>query len=235
MDETSPWLKKLEFAHQEDESKPKLYIHETYNVRTYPVGKEMGKSNFISNIRNSIANTILRKVTLPRALIIMLSSSKIEDPVFSVECMEGLLRWLLDEIEDILKFRIKSLPEKSKTFDCPRVYFLKILPKPNECPNNTLFKGVRRKFNTTLQTMLEAYHNFGFINVHEITTRVKDEHFFISTRSGLLSDEGIIQLWDSISQTFKAIDSRSKPKSMTKNQQTQWDPKDFTPKQTTYP
>lgn len=107
------------------------------------------------------------------------------------------------------------------------VYFLKILPKPTEAPGNTLFKGVRRKFNSTLQDMLQGYHSFGFINVHEITTREKDERFFISPRSGLLSDEGVIQLWDSISQTFKAIDNRMKPKTLMKSQHTQWDPKDF--------
>lgn len=140
--------------------------------------------------------------------------------------MEGLLRWLLDEIEDILKFQKRCLPEKAKSFEKPRVYFLKVLPKPNEAPNNTLFKGVCRKFNNSLQNMLQTYHLFGFINVHEITTRPKDQRFFISNTSGILSDEGAIQFWESISQTFKAIDAKIKPKSITRTQGTQWDPRD---------
>lgn len=174
----------------------------------------------------------MRKVMLPKVILIMLSSSTLDNAVFAIECMEGLLRWLLDEIEDLIKFQKKALPEKSKHFENPRVYFLKILPKPKETQNQNLFKGVRRKFNSTLQNMLESYHSFGFINVHEITTRDKDERFFISPRSGLLSDEGIIQLWDSISQTFKAINNRTKPKAIMKNQQTQWDPKDFEKRRT---
>lgn len=200
-------------------------MHECYNVRAY-VSPVQTNSNFIQEIRNELVNTILRKVILPQRIIIMLSSAKLNDPVFSIECMEGLLRWLLDEIEDILKFQKRCLPEKSKKLDAPRVYFLKILPKPSGCPGNNLFKGVRRKFNSTLQDMLESYRGFGFINVHEITTRIKDERFFISPESGILSDEGAIQLWDSISQTLKAIDFRLKPKSITKDQFTQWEIKD---------
>lgn len=220
-------MRKLEFAFLSDESKPQLYIHEVYNVRAYKSPTKEGESeNFIVEIRNEIVNTILRKVILPKIIIILLSSKKLDDPVFSIECMEGLLRWLLDEIDDILKFQKRVLPDKSKKLDAPRVYFLKILPKPNDAKGNNLFKGVRRKFNTTLQTMLESYHFFGFINVHEITTRAKDEKFFISNQSGILSDEGAIQFWDSISQTIKAIDHKNKPKTITKNQYTQWSQND---------
>lgn len=228
LNESKGWLKKLEFEHLTDNSKPHLYIHESYNVRTYQSPPIQGQNeNFLSKIRNEFAETVQRKIALPSAILFMFSYQRLEDPVFAVECMEGLLRWLLDEIEDIIKFQKRCLPEKSKSFENPRVYFLKILPKPNEAPNNTLFKGVRRKFNNTLQNMLQSYHQFGFINVHEITTRTKDERFFISTNSGILSDEGTIQLWESISQTFKAIDTKKKPKSLTKTQATQWDPKDF--------
>lgn len=168
----------------------------------------------------------MRKIILPQKILILFSSKLLEDPVFSIECSEGLLRWLMDEIEDIIKFQKKSLPEKSQKLDDPRTYFLKILPKPNDAPGNNLFKGVRRKFNTNLQNMLQAYHSFGFINIHEITTREKDERFFMSSQSGLLSDEGIIQFWESISQTIKAIDMKHKPKAITKGQSTQWDQHD---------
>lgn len=228
MEETRGWLKKLEFAHLDDNTKPQLYIHETYNVRTYQPGEndKKSKDNFIQQIRNEFAQTVIRKVMLPSAVLFMLSSAKLDDAVFAIECMDGLLRWLMDEVEDILKFQMKSLPEKDKVFNEPRVYFLKILPKPADSPNSNLFKGVRRKFNSSLQSMLESYHAFGFINIHEITTRAKDERFFISSKSGRLSDEGIIQFWESISQTFKAIDNRAKPKALMKNQQTQWDLKD---------
>lgn len=225
--ETRDWLTKLEFAYLNDNSKPQLYIHDHYNVKTYLTPPQGHQSNFIKEIRNEIANTILRKVSLPHRILILLSSKRLEDPVFAIECMEGLLRWLMDEIEDILKFQKRCLPDKAKIQDAPRVYFLKILPKPNEAPNCNLFKGVRRKFNSTLQNMLQSYHSFGFINIHEITTRVKDEKFFISNQSGSLSDEGSIQFWESISQTFKAIDQILKPKTTTKNQASQWDPKDF--------
>lgn len=225
--ETKDWLRKLEFAYLGDNSKPQLYIHEFYNVKVYQtLGIESEKENFVSNIRNEIAKTVMRKVSLPQKILILISSCKLDDPVFAIECMEGLIRWLLDEIDDIIKFQKKCLPEKAKKIDSPRVYFLKVIPKPNEAPNSNLFKGVRRKFNNVLQTMLQNYHSFGFINVHEITTRVKDERFFISNQSGSLSDEGAIQLWVSISQTFKAIDQRLLPKAITKNQSTQWNPKD---------
>lgn len=229
--QSAGWLKRLESAFINDRTKPQLYMHEHYNVKTYVTpnkGKaEEENANFIQNVRNEIATTVMRKIMLPQKILVMLSSERLSDPVFSIECMEGLLRWLLDEIEDIVKFQKKCLPEKSKNFDTPRVYFLKILPKPNESPRSNLFKGVRRKFNNTLQSMLESYHQFGFINVHEITTRNKDEKFFITKDSGLLSDEGTIQLWDSISQTFKAIDMKIKPKAITKDQSSQWDPNDF--------
>lgn len=229
LEQSVGWLKKLESAFASDSSKPQLYIHEQYNVKTYVSqgSNEDETKNFIQKLRNEIASTVMRKIMLPQKMLIMLSSKLLDDPVFGIECMEGLLRWLLDEIEDILKFQKKCLPSKSKQLETPRVYFLKILPKPNEAPGSNLFKGVRRKFNNTLQTMLQSYHHFGFINVHEITTRTKDEKFFIAKDSGLLSDEGIIQLWDSISQTFKAIDLRMKPKAITKDQSSQYDVSDF--------
>lgn len=179
------------------------------------------------SIRENIAATVMRKTLLPSAILVMLSSAKLEDPVFAIECLEGLMRWLLDEIEDIIKFQKKCLPPKALLYDTPRVYFLKILPKPSQSQGANIFKGVRRKFNASLQNMLEAYHTFGFINIHEITTRQKDERFFISNTSGKLSDEGTIQFWESISQTFKAIDNKLKPKSITKSQSSQWNPNDF--------
>lgn len=224
--ESLGWLKKLEFAHLTDEAKPKLYIHENYNIRTYNPAKE-GEENFIKDIRNEIATTVTRRVLFPSKILIMLSSARLDNPVFAIERMEGLLCWLLDEIDDIIKFQKGYLPDKSKKLDSPKIYFLKILPKPTETANANFFKGVRRKFNNMLQSMLQAYHGFGFINVHEISTRTKDERFFISNESGKLSDEGTIQLWESISQTVKAIDCGNKPKTMTKNQQTQWDLRDF--------
>lgn len=234
LNETKDWLKKLEFAFLTDDSKPQLYIHEHYNVRTYQdpdANDTKSSTHFALKIRNEVAQTIMRKIILPRAMLILLSSTRLDDSVFAVECMEGILRWLMDELEDIIKFQTKCLPDKAKKIDSPRVYFLKILPKPSDSTNNTLFKGVRRKFNSTLQNMLEAYPRFGFINVHEITTRQKEQRFFISNNSGLLSDEGVIQLWESISQTFKAIDGKIKPKAITKNQYSQWNPDDFRPKQ----
>lgn len=197
-------------------------------MRTYQTPREkLQPANFVLEIRNEIVNTIARKILLPQAMLVMFSSKQLEDPVFAIECMEGMIRWLLDEIEEIIKYQKRCLPDKSKSIETPRVYFLKIIPKPSNSANITLFKGVRRKFNTMLQEMLHSYHYFGFINVHEITTRPKDEKFFISDQSGTLSDEGTIQLWESISQTFKAMDQRCKPKLITKTQATQWDPKDF--------
>lgn len=98
----------------------------------------------------------------------MLSNTKLDDPVFAIECMEGIICWLLDKIDDLIKFQKKCLPEKAKKIDSPRVYFLKIIPKPNGAANCNLFKGVRCKFNSNLQNMLQAYHGFGFINVQKM-------------------------------------------------------------------
>lgn len=165
----------------------------------------------------------MRKILLPSAILILISNHHLDDAVFAVECLEGMIRWLLDEVDDIVKFQKKILPQKSKKFDQPRIYILKALPKPQSAKNSTLFKGVRRRFNNALQTMLEGYPNFGFINIHEITTREKDEIFFISPDCGTLSDEGKIQFWDSISQTFKAIDNKIKPKAITKSKASQCD------------
>lgn len=65
---------------------------------------------------------------------------------------------------------------------------------------------------------------FGFINVHEITTRIKDERFFIAPDNGQLSDDRILQFWQSISQTMKAMDERKKAKSLVATKETQTDP-----------
>lgn len=200
---------------------PSLYIHEKYNVRAYPAHDISAESNFIANIRNNIANTVMRKVLLPTSILIILSNDILDDAVFTIECMDGLLRWLLDEIVEIIKFQKRCLPPKSTRFEEPRVYLLKALPKPGKINFPTLFRGVRRKFNSNLQNMLENYHGFGFINIHEITTRPQDERFFISNQSGKLSDEGIIQLWTSISQTFKAMDDKLKAPTMIANKATQ--------------
>lgn len=219
MTETRDWLKKLETHHLTNDTFPSLYIHECYNVRTYQDNTAQG--NFIQKIRNDIANTVMRKVLLPSAIIILISNNILDDPVFAVECSEGLLQWLLDEVFEIIKFHKKCLPPKSTKFEEPRVYVVKALPKPSKIPLPTLFRGVRRKYNNNLQNLLENYHNFGFINVHEITTQQQDEKFFISNYSGKLSDEGIIQFWISISQTFKAMDDKVKAAVMVLNKNTQ--------------
>lgn len=217
------WLKKLEFAHFQDNNMPSLYIHENYNVKTYPTTNTT-RNEFLKEIRNAIANTIMRKITLPSAILIMLSNNLLEDAVFAIECMDGIWRWLMDEIYEMIKFQWNNLPPKSKKFDEPRVYVLKAIPKPNKIKAAALFRGVRRKYNSNLQNMLQDYHGFGFINVHEITTREKDEKFFISNLDGTLSDEGTIQLWTSISQTFKAMDEGNKAKALVAEKATQTDP-----------
>lgn len=202
---------------------PTLYIHENYNVRTYP--NDIQETNFLKEIRNQIATTVMRKINLPSAMLIMISNDLLDDAVFTIECMEGALCWLFDEILEIIKFQWKCLPQKSKKRDEPRIYMLKALPKPQKIPKSNLYKGVRRKFNAMLQTILEDYHGFGFINAHEITTREKDEKFFISNYDGALSDEGIIQLWMSISQTFKAMDDGLKAKALVSDKNVQTDPR----------
>lgn len=163
----------------------------------------------------------MRKITLPKAMLILISNRILDNPVFVVECSEGLMRWLLDEIDEIIKFQKKHLPAKSKKHDEPRVYILKALPKPQETRDIEIFKGVRRKFNNKLQDVLKDYPSFGFINVHEITTRKKDEKFFLSPNEGELSDEGIIQFWESISQTIKAMDQGNRAKTTTLWKETQ--------------
>lgn len=185
LNQTQGWLKKLEFEYLKDGRIPQLYLYEKYFIRTYPQDENsIYKHNFIAEIRNQIANTTMRKVLLPSAVLILISNEKLEDAVFTIECMEGLLCWLFDEIHEIIRYQLSCLPQKSKNFEEPRVYILKALPKPTKAKNLNLFKGVRRKFNQTLQSILEDYHNFGFINVHEITTREKDEKFFISQYDG---------------------------------------------------
>lgn len=222
--ETQGWLKKLEFAHLQNPKMPALYIHEEYNVRTYLTNLAKEDDNFIKAIRNEIATTVMRKVMLPAAILIIVSNDILDDAVFTIECMDGILRWLMDEIFEIIKFQWKCLPQKSKKLDEPQIYILKALPKPNKIAKANLFRGVRRKYNANLQSMLEDYPGFGFINVHEITTREKDEKYFISNYNGKLSDEGIIQFWVSTSQAFKAMKEGNKPKSMVADKTIQTEP-----------
>lgn len=203
---------------------PHLYIHEKYNVKTYLI--QQGEQ-FLGGIRNAIANTVMKKTLLPSAILILFNNDILENAVFTIECIEGLMRWLLDKIHKILKYQIKCLPPKSKKYEEPRVYIVKALPKPSGIAYPSLFKGVRRKYNQTLQNMLEDYHMFGFINVHKITTRHQNEKYFISQDSGKLSDEGMVQFWLSISQTFKAMDKRRKAKTLVASKETQTDSEMF--------
>lgn len=88
LDHTQGWLKKLAQNNRESENYPSLYIHDRYNIKTYPIPRD---EKFLSGIQNQIANTVMRKILLPSAMLIVMNNNMLEDAVFTIECMEGLI------------------------------------------------------------------------------------------------------------------------------------------------
>lgn len=99
--ETKASLQCLKTAFIQDPSKPRLFIHDTFDVIAHYEDKA-SQGNFIQSIRNSFAQLLKANYKLPNTLLILLSNEILDDAPFAVTRFPKLLQWLLAEIDSMI-------------------------------------------------------------------------------------------------------------------------------------
>lgn len=204
-------LTALKTAYINDPTKPRLYIHDNYDVIT-AFEDENSKDNFLRQVRNNLAHLMKIHYKLPEKIIIILNNTILDDTAFAVTQLAEMLKWLLAEIESAISTRRKQLPIRCLKKGEPSVHLLKMLPRASRCDNTNLFKSIRRKVNNQIPSITERFQ-FGFINVCEITTT---SSIFFDRTGRMLTPSGIMQFWESISDTVKEMNDDKLPKPKTR-------------------
>lgn len=200
-------LQALKTAYINDPLKPRLYIHDHYDVIPH-FDDSNAKENFLWQIQNNLAYLLKVHYKLPQKIIIILNNSVLDDPAFATTQLASLLKWLFKEIEAAINLRRKNLPIRCLKKGEPAVFLLKLLPRASRAEEAEMFKSTRRKVNSQIPTIMEKFE-YGFINVCEITT----SNSLMYDRSGKnLAPAGIVQFWESISQTVKEINEQKQAK-----------------------
>lgn len=212
-------LKQLKTAYVSDNTMPRLFIHDYFDVIAHHEDKENG--NFLKQICNNLAQLMKSNTKLPAQIIIILNNDILEDTAFSVTQLPHVISRLLSEIQRMIGQRIKQLPDRCLKPNEPTVHLLKFLPRASNSPNSNLFKSTRRKLNNLIPDITCRY-GFGFINAYEINTTSALQ---FNSDGKKLSPSGVIQLWESISHTIHEIieDRRRKCKPVTTQAETQTD------------
>lgn len=99
---------------------------------------------------------------------------------------------------------------------------MKLLPRTHRAENSELFKSLRRKINNVIPEIVNEF-KFGFINAYEVNTT---SALLFDATGKKLTPTGVIQFWESISNTIKDImeNKRAKLKPATRNYNSQTDP-----------
>lgn len=197
---TQSCLTALKTAYINDPTKPRLYIHDHYDVITL-FEDEPGNENFVKQVRNNLAQLMKTHYKLPEKIIVMLNNTLLDDTAFAVTQLTELLKWLLSEIETAINYRRKYLPIRCLQPGEPAVYLLKMLPRGNKMVNTSTFKSVRRKINNQIPTITEKFE-FGFINAYEINSSTS---LFFDRHGKHLSPTGTMKFWESVSDTIKEM------------------------------
>lgn len=218
--DTKAVLQSLKTGFIQDSAKPRLFIHDNFNVFTHHEEKE-GQQNFIQQIITNFAQMLKANYKLPAIILILLDNSKLDDPPFATTALPRLIKWLLAEIDFMIKTRLGQLPKRCTTPVEPAVYLLKFLPRTNHAENADLFKSVRRKVNNIIPELVNEFQ-FGFINAYEINTTTA---LFFNSTGTKLTQAGIVQFWASISKTIQSIieEKRGKIKPILRSNTSQTD------------
>lgn len=200
-------LNALKTAYINDPTKPRLYIHDHYDVIPH-FDDSMAKNNFLWQIRSNLAQLMKIHYKLPEKIVIILNNTILDDTAFAVSQLANLLKWLLSEIEAAITFRRKHLPIRCLKDGEPAVFLMKMIPRGNRSDNSEMFKSVRRKLNTEIPTIMDKFE-YGFINAYEITST---SSIFYDRHGKTLSPAGIIQFWVSISDTIKEMNENKRQK-----------------------
>lgn len=205
-------LNALKTAYINDPSKPRLYIHDYYDVIPF-FDDSQANNNFLWQIQNNLAHLLKVHYKLPEKIVIILNNSILDDTAFATTQLAAILQWLFKEIEAAINLRRKHLPIRCLKKNEPSVYLIKMLPRATRAEDGDMFKSIRRKVNNQIPLITEKFE-YGFINVCKITT----SNSLMYDRSGkALAPAGMVQFWDSISHTIKEINEEKGSKSKASN------------------
>lgn len=175
-------------------------MHDHYDVIPF-FDDSNAKNNFLWQIQSNLAALMKAHYKLPEKIIIILNNSSLDDTAFAITQLAKLLQWLFKEIEAAINYRRRHLPVRCLKKEEPAVYLIKMLPRAARAENSEIFKSTRRKINHQIPVIAEKFE-YGFINVCEITTT--DSLMYDRTGKNL-APAGILQFWQSVSETIKEI------------------------------
>lgn len=129
----------LKTAYINDPSKPRLYIHDHYDV--IPIfDNSNAKDNFLWQIQNNLATLMKTYYKLPEKIVIVLNNSTLDDTAFATTQLASMLQWIFREIEAAINLRRKYLPIRCLRKGEPSVYLIKMLPRASRAENAEIFK-----------------------------------------------------------------------------------------------
>lgn len=144
-----PYLQSL----QEDHGTGHVnYMHANYDTYVfYPVFTE---TNVLTMVRNSLVEALNRRLKFPTTIVILLSDQIImEDPLYLPSEIDRKIKWLLREIDAIIKIRKSLLPAKAYIFGEPRIMWVRAF---NNTKSNYISRDILLKYNNMLRKICMA-------------------------------------------------------------------------------
>lgn len=176
------------------------YLHENYDH--YVHFPSFTETNVLKMVRNSLVEGLNRRIKLPSVIVVMCSEQILtEDPLFLPSEVERKIKWLVREIETIIKVRKGILPIKAYTLGEPRVMWVQLFQnsKANKLNGDNL-----QKFNNILKRICHAKA----IYMLPIDTGSATRCFDFDGRTQI--KDGFNTLWLEIANGIKFHDGRDK-------------------------
>lgn len=122
-------------------------MHQNYD--TYIFYPSFTEGNVLTMVRNSLVEALNKRLKMPSAIVVLISDQIIvEDPLYLPSEIDRKLKWMLREMDSIIKIRKSVLPTKSYTFGEPRFMWVRGF---NNTKANYLSSDLLMKYNNMLR------------------------------------------------------------------------------------
>lgn len=144
-----PYLQQLELDHKKG---CENYLEENYDHYAYY--PSFTETNVLSMIRNAFVEGLNRRARLPNAVIIILGEQFLtEDPTYLPSEFERKIKWILREIDILVKIRKGNLPPKAYVLGQPRIMWVQAFRTRR---GSAVHSDQLLKFNNLLRRMCMA-------------------------------------------------------------------------------
>lgn len=178
------------------------YLHANYD--TYLFYPSFTEDNVLTMVRNTFAEAMNRRIKLPSTVVILISDQLIvEDPLYLPSEVDRKIKWILRELDAMIKIRKSTLPTKAYKFGQPRIMWVRGF---NNTMANYLTMEILLKYNNMLRKicMAKAVYTIATPSFNEAVPRCFD-------RDGKTQiKEGFKLLWFDIIEGIKRHDQADK-------------------------